>query len=346
LITALASTALLLLSFTGAFAEEVDWVSPPFDDIVKKAQTENKHIFIDFYATWCGPCKRLEAVTYKDAKVASFLNSIVPVKYDAEKDEGEVLAKKFKVRAYPTLVLLDPSGNEVDRFVGYLDPEDFLQTIEGYEKGIGTVGFYEEELKKNPNDVETMYELGMKHADAVRSEDAKILLEKVIELDPDTDKKAEIWSRLGYVMYSDDRYEEAVGYYTMLIKQFPDTKDQDEALQMLAYVYYKMNREKDSLASYMKYLKLHPDDPGAMNGFAWFCAKRKFGFEEALPVALKAADLSDRDSGILDTLAELYYAMEDYGNAIKIGEEALSKEPDDQYLKDQLVKFRAASEGA
>ena len=185
----------------------------------------------------------------------------------------------------------------------------------------------------------------MKHADAVRSEEAKKLLEKVIELDPDTDKKAEVWSRIGYVMYSDDRYEDAVGYYNMLIKEFPGSKEQDEALQMLAYVYYKMNREKDSLASYMKYLELHPDDPSAMNGFAWFCAKRKFGFEEALPVALKAADLSDRDSGILDTLAELYYAMGDYGNAIKIGEEALSKEPEDQYLKDQLVKFQTASEG-
>jgi tetratricopeptide (TPR) repeat protein len=83
-----------------------------------------------------------------------------------------------------------------------------------------------------------------------------------------------------------------------------------------------------------------------MNGFAWFCAKRKFGFDAALPVALKAVELSDRDSGILDTLAELYYAMGDYGNAIKIGEEALSKEPDDQYLKDQLTKYRSAAEGA
>ena len=345
IIIAFASIALLVLSFTGAFAEEVDWVSPPYDDILKKAKSENKHIFIDFYTTWCGPCKRLDAVTYQDAAVTSYLNSIVPVKYDAEKDEGEVLAKKFKIRAYPTLVLLDPSGKEVDRFVGYLDPEDFLQTIEGYQKGIGTVSFYEEALRKNPNDIETMYELGMKHADAARPDEAKRLLEKIVEIDPDYEKKARIWSRLGYVMYSDDRYDDALGYYNTLIKEFPDTKDHDEALKMLAYVYYKMDRKKDSLASYKKYLDRHPDDPGVMNGFAWFCAKRQFGFDDALPVALKAADLSGRDSGILDTLAELYYAMGDQGNAIKIGEEALSKDPEDQYLKDQLAKFRSAAEG-
>jgi tetratricopeptide (TPR) repeat protein len=146
-------------------------------------------------------------------------------------------------------------------------------------------------------------------------------------------------------MYSDERYEDAVGYYRKLLKAYPDTKESDDALQMLAYVYYRMDRKEESLASYMKYLDRYPDDPGAMNGFAWFCAKRQFGFDEALPVALKAADLSGRDPGILDTLAELYYAMGDYGNAVKIGEEALSKEPEDQYLKDQLTKFRSAAEG-
>jgi tetratricopeptide (TPR) repeat protein len=79
-----------------------------------------------------------------------------------------------------------------------------------------------------------------------------------------------------------------------------------------------------------------------MNGFAWFCAKRGFGFDRALPVALEAADLSDRDPGVLDTLAELYFAMGDYDHAIEVGQEALDKEPDDKYFKDQLEKYEQA----
>ena len=147
----LAAVAFVAMSLAGAFAAEVDWVQPPFDDILKKAQKENKHIFIDFYTTWCGPCKTLDKVTYKDEKVAGYLNSIVAVKYDAEKGEGEELAKRFKVKMFPSLVLLGPDGKEVDRHIGYLDPEGFIDVIEGYQKGISTVAFYEEHIGVTPS---------------------------------------------------------------------------------------------------------------------------------------------------------------------------------------------------
>jgi thioredoxin 1 len=344
----LTTAVLFLLPALGtAFAGEVEWDGPSFDDVLKTAKSENKHVFIDFYATWCGPCKKLDKVTYQDTKVADYLNSIVAVKYDAEKDEGEVLAKKFRIRAYPTLVLLGPDGKEVDRHVGYLDAEDFLDVIKGYQEGVGTVAYYEDILKKNPDDTDALYTLGMKHADAVRSKDAQAAFDKLLKIDPDTEHKADIYNQLGYVMYVDDRYEDAIVYYDKLIAGYPDTKYHDEALQMQARVYYSLEKKDKCLEVYQVYLDRHPDDTSAMNGFAWFCAQRSFGFEQALPVALKAADLSDRDPGILDTLAELYFAMGDYDNAIKVGKEALDKEPDDKYLKDQLDKFqKAASEQA
>lgn len=340
----LTTCVFLALSLATALAGEVDWANPPYEDILKKADQEEKPILIDFFTTWCGPCKRLEQVTYQDEKVIGYLNSIIAVKYDAEKDEGEVLAKKFKVKAYPTLVLVGADGTEIDRHVGYLDPEQFLEVIEGYQNGVGTVAFYEEQLKKNPDDVETLYTLGLKHADAVRPDEAKAMLEKILEIDPDSEHKADIWSNLGYVMYADDRFEEAAKYYTALKQEFPDTNYHDNALQMLARVYYGMDEKEKSIEAYASYVERHPDDPKALNGFAWFCAKREFGFEQALPAALKAAELSDRDPGILDTLAELYFAMGDFENAIKIGEEALAKEPEDAYLEKQLNKYREAAE--
>jgi tetratricopeptide (TPR) repeat protein len=342
------STACVILglSLAAPLAGEVDWAHPPYEDILKKADQGKKPIFIDFYTTWCGPCKRLDQITYQDEKVVGYLNSIVAVRYDAEKDEGKVLAGKFKVKAYPTLVLVGADGREIDRHVGYLDPEQFLEVIEGYQNGVGTVGFYEEQLAKNPNDIETLYKLGLKHADAVRADEAKATLEKILEIDADSEHKADIWSNLGYVMYADDRYEEAVAYYSALMEEFPDTKHHDESLQMLARVYYGMDKKEESLEAYAAYVDRHSDDPNALNGFAWFCAKRKFGFEQALPVALKAAELSDRDPGILDTLAELYFAMGDYENAIKIGEEALASEPEDTYLEKQLIKYREAAKKA
>jgi tetratricopeptide (TPR) repeat protein len=83
-----------------------------------------------------------------------------------------------------------------------------------------------------------------------------------------------------------------------------------------------------------------------LNGFAWFCAQRQIGLEQALPAAQKAVELSKRDPGILDTLAEVYYARGEYDDAIKIGKEALKSDPDDQYFKDQVVKFEKAKKEA
>jgi tetratricopeptide (TPR) repeat protein len=79
-----------------------------------------------------------------------------------------------------------------------------------------------------------------------------------------------------------------------------------------------------------------------LNGFAWFCAQRKIGLDKALPAAQKAAELSKRDPGILDTLAEVYFAMGDFDHAIKIGEEALASNPKDTYYNDQVAKFKKA----
>jgi tetratricopeptide (TPR) repeat protein len=321
----------------------VDWAHPPFENILKAAKQQNKPVFIDFYTTWCSPCKRLDKVTYQDGKVVDYLNSIVSVKYDAEKDEGETLAGKFRVKAYPTLLLLDPDGKEIDRHVGYLDPEEFVEVIQGYQNGIGTVAYYEALLEKNPDDTEALLTLGMKYAKAVRPKQAQAMLERLLEIDPDTENKAEIYYELGYSMASEERYEDAIQYYEKVVDEFPDTEYHDAALRLQARAYFSIDKKDQSLEAYQKYLDRHPDDPSAMNGFAWFCAQRKFGFDQALPVALKAAELSNRDPGILDTLAELYYAMGDYENAIKIGEEAAAQEPDDQYLKDQLEKFRKAA---
>jgi tetratricopeptide (TPR) repeat protein len=319
---------------------EVEWAQPPFQSILETAEEGNKPIFIDFYTTWCGPCKKLDKVTYQDAKVIEYLNGIVAAKYDAEKGEGEVLARKYRIKAYPTLVLLGPHGEEIDRYVGYLGPEDFIEVIEGYQNGIGTVAYYQKRLQDNPEDTEALYELGMKYADAVRPEEAEATLTKLLEVEPDNEHKAEVYYQIGYAMAAGDRNEKALDYYQIVINDFSDSKFCDAALQMQARAYYALDERDKSVESYQVLLERHPDDVDVMNSFAWFCAQRKFGFDQALPVALKAAELSERDPGILDTLAELYYAMGDYDNAIKVGKEAADKEPDDQYLKDQLEKFR------
>jgi thioredoxin 1 len=94
---------------------------------IKLAKNENKIVFIDFYATWCGPCKRLKSNTFSDKSVGTFYNqNFVNLYIDAEKGEGVTLAEKYNVKAYPTLIFTNQDGVVVKRVEGYMNANAFL----------------------------------------------------------------------------------------------------------------------------------------------------------------------------------------------------------------------------
>jgi thiol-disulfide isomerase/thioredoxin len=97
-----------------------------FEAATAAAAQEGKLVFIDFYTTWCEPCKRLDAVTWTDAAVGKLVGEkAVALKIDAEK-EGLALAKRYKISAYPTLLLVKADGTEVDRVVGFREAAAFV----------------------------------------------------------------------------------------------------------------------------------------------------------------------------------------------------------------------------
>jgi len=108
----------------------IDFFHGTWAEAKQKAKEENKHIMVDAYASWCGPCKKMVKTTFKDAAVGRFYNeNYISFKIDMEKGEGPSLKSAFKVRAYPTIVFYDSEAKEVGRFQGFRPAESFL--IEG-----------------------------------------------------------------------------------------------------------------------------------------------------------------------------------------------------------------------
>lgn len=94
-----------------------------------RAKAGDRLLVVDFYTTWCGPCRRLDQVTWPDPAVKAWLDAkAVLVKVDGEKHAE--LTERLKVSAFPTMILLKPDGTELDRLVGFRAPHEFLADVE------------------------------------------------------------------------------------------------------------------------------------------------------------------------------------------------------------------------
>lgn len=120
-------TLFLLSCFSVAFAQEIQFHNIDLEAAKKLATIENKLIFVDFYADWCAPCKKMDKTVFKNPKVADFYNqNFINIKLNAEKDEGESLAKDLKINSYPTLAFMTFDGNMVHRTTGFHDESGFI----------------------------------------------------------------------------------------------------------------------------------------------------------------------------------------------------------------------------
>lgn len=140
----------LLLAFVGhSFAQGIEFFKGSWEEALQAAQEEGKIIFMDAYAEWCGPCKRMAKTTFMDQSVGDFFNQkFINVKMDMEKGEGPELARKYAVRAYPTLIFVDFTGEVVHQARGAQGVEALLKLGESALQKIDHSGMYEEAYEK------------------------------------------------------------------------------------------------------------------------------------------------------------------------------------------------------
>jgi thiol:disulfide interchange protein len=92
------------------------------------AKAGNKLILVDFWATWCGPCKKMDAEVWSSDEAQKIKLNFIPLKIDI--DAEKALAAEYGIRSIPNLILMDYKGRVINSYVGYSSKSDLLKFIE------------------------------------------------------------------------------------------------------------------------------------------------------------------------------------------------------------------------
>jgi thioredoxin-related protein len=203
--------AFLLALAAVAPAQGITWAKG-FDSARAMASKSNKLIMVDFWTTWCGYCKQMDATTMKDKKVIEKSRLLVPVKVNAEA-EGTPLARRYQVNSFPTFLFIDSNGNEFGRAAGAMAPEQFMAAISDMNARFKDFQSATARVKRNPKDGEAQALLASVNAARGSADQADAQAAKAASLGFKGPKLAQAFVNLGDYHRIKRKQAKAITYY-------------------------------------------------------------------------------------------------------------------------------------
>lgn len=118
-------------------AQGIEFFQGTWKDAMAKAKAEDKLLFVDAFAKWCGPCKAMAKNVFTQEKVGTYFNrNFINLKLDMEEADGITFGHKYPVSAYPTLFFLDGDGK-------------VIKSVRGGQQADGLIAHGAEAIQKN-----------------------------------------------------------------------------------------------------------------------------------------------------------------------------------------------------
>jgi len=246
---------LLAISTAAKTAPNAIHWTKSFETALAEARRTNKLVMLDFYAEWCGGCKRLEKDTYTDARVIQLAGQFVPIKLNGGKD-GQTLAKTYNVSGFPTILFINGTGEVEGTIGGFILPEELAPKMSRIAQSHQAFPQLVDRFKAKPDDAATAAKLAAIYAERGNIMKAEAMLE-VAEKDQAAGASLAIaLSSLGDYYQSNSKFDRAIPFFQKACKVGPTPNDIAYALISEAACYFQSTRPKEAVKPLEALLKL------------------------------------------------------------------------------------------
>jgi tetratricopeptide (TPR) repeat protein len=233
-----------------------------YDKALQRAAAEKKLIIADMFTDWCVLCKKMDAETFADAELnRTMANKYVWLKLNTEtEDAGIRLQKEFAILTYPTILVLDSEGEEIDRVGQFQAAPLFQQTVESFFNSPDSLASIRKTVSEQPNSVAARYALAEKLLGRNNYIKAAVQFQKVVELDPKNSEGKTDLSQYNYALClaSQAKFDEALAELDLLQKQFPRSGTVADATVLRGQIYHCCNKLDEAQAALQEYKDKYP----------------------------------------------------------------------------------------
>lgn len=213
------------------------------------ARQDGKPLLIYFSATWCGPCREMEASLWSRPDVIAMSGKFVCLHVDIDRDAST--AARYDAVTVPAVSIADPWGTELARREGYGSPDEYVALLRAVPVDFKEVAPWQEALAADPRDVEALRRVGLAYHRLGLFDASTQFLEKALrskDVKEHPDLLAEVLTMVGWNHLKSHDFKRARKSLERCLKEVPSHPALDVTLYGLLAVHLAAN-ERDQARS-------------------------------------------------------------------------------------------------